>query len=223
MNWKNDGKLAEGIRMYVRQNLKRSEILDFIQRDYIYYRWNLISLDRRMRHFGIKYIGETTTHDAVKDAARAELDGPGKLLGYRAMTQKLRIQYHLKVPRHLVRSILAYLDPDGVSSRNLQKRKISKKGIFTSKGPLLVASVDGHDKLCGYQNWTFPLGIYGFIDTLSRKVLSLSVVTSNSDPLAVGKLYISKLENFNLLPRFLRMDKGTETGKIATIHSYLMS
>ena len=165
MNWKNDGKLAEEIRMYVRQNLKRSESLDFIQRDYSYYRWSLTSLDRRMRYFDIKYIDETTTLDAVKDAVRAELDGPGKLLGYRAMTQKLRMQYHLKVPRHLVRDILADLDPDGVSSRKLQKRKIREKGNFTSKGPLWVVSVDGHDKLCGYQNWTFPLGIYGFIDT----------------------------------------------------------
>ena len=118
-----------------------------------------------MRYFGIKYIDETTTLDAVKDAVRAELDGPGKLLGYRAMTQKLRMQYHLKVPRHLVRDILADLDPDGVSSRKLQNRKIREKGNFTSKGPLWVVSVDGHDKLCGYQNWTFPLGIYGFIDT----------------------------------------------------------
>ena len=31
------------------------------------------------------------------------------------------------------------------------------------------------------------------------------------------------LGSFNLPPRFLRMDKGTEAGKMATIHSYLMS
>ena len=223
MDWKNDKKLAEEIKMYVRQNLRRSEILDFIQRDYSYYRWSLTSLDRRMRYFNIKYIDETTTLDAVKDAVRAELDGPGKLLGYRAMAQKLRTQHHLNVPRHLVRSILADLDPDGVSARKLQKKTSREKGSFTSKGPLWVVSVDGHDKLCGYQNWTFPLGIYGFIDTFSRRILSLSVVMSNSDPLVVGKLYISMLQNLNLLPRFLRMDKGTETGKMATIHSYLMS
>ena len=51
MDWKNDKKLAEEIRMYARQNLRKSEILDFIQRDYSYYRWSLTSLDRRMRYF----------------------------------------------------------------------------------------------------------------------------------------------------------------------------
>ena len=137
--------------MYVRQNLRRSEILDFIQHDYSYYRWSLTSIDRRMRYFNIKYIDETTTLDAVKDAVRAELDGPGKLLGYRPMAQKLRTQHHLKVLWHLVRSTLVDLDPEGVTSRELQKKKSCEEGSFTSKGPLRVVSVDSHDKLCGYQ------------------------------------------------------------------------
>ena len=46
----------------------------------------------------IRYIDETATSGAVEDAVRAELDGPGKLLGYRAMMRKLRIQYDLKDP-----------------------------------------------------------------------------------------------------------------------------
>ena len=94
MNWTNDGKLAEEKRMYVRQNRNRSEILDFIQRDYSYYRWSRTSLDRRMHYFNIKYIDETTKLNAFTDAVRADLDGKGKLLGYRALTQKLRMQYH---------------------------------------------------------------------------------------------------------------------------------
>ena len=47
---------------------------------------------------GIRYIDETATSGAVEDAFRAELDGPGKLLGYRGMMRKLRIQYDLKDP-----------------------------------------------------------------------------------------------------------------------------
>ena len=84
--------------MYVCQNFRRSEILDFTQRDYSYHRWSLTSLDRRMRYLNIKCIDERTTLDAVKDAVRADLEDPGKLLGHRAMA-------NLKVSRCLDRSV----------------------------------------------------------------------------------------------------------------------
>ena len=42
--------------------------------------------------------------------------------------------------------------------------------------------MDGHDKLMGYQNSTFPLAIYGCIDTASRKILWLRVWNTNSKP-----------------------------------------
>ena len=69
----------------------------------------------------------------------------------------------------------------------------------------------------------FPLGLYGFIDTFSRKVLSFAVVFSSSDPKVIGRLYFDLLYKTKTLPVFIRMDKGTETGKMAAIHSYIMS
>ena len=50
-----------------------------------------------------------------------------------------------------------------------------KKGNFSSKGPNWVHSLDGHDKLMGFQNFTFPLAIYGCLHTASRKLLWLRV------------------------------------------------
>ena len=38
---------------------------------------------------------------------------------------------------------------------------------------MLVSSLDGHNKLCGYQNSIFALGVYGCLDTFSRKALFL--------------------------------------------------
>lgn len=69
------------------------------------------------------------------------------------------------------------LDPDGLEVRGCvgEKRK-RKKGNFTSKGPNWVHSLDGHDKLMGYQNSTFPLAIYGCLDTASRQFLWLKRV-----------------------------------------------
>ena len=92
------------------------------------------------------------------------------------MTQKLRAVHGIKVPRHLVHKIQFDLDPDGLQGRSLQNKRRRTKEPFTSRGPLWVLSADRHDMLCGYQNWMFPLGLYGFIDTFSRKLLSLTVV-----------------------------------------------
>ena len=79
-------------------------------------------------------------------------------------------------------NVMTELDPEGMEARNLKEKKKKPKGHFSSEGPLWVVSLDGHDKLCGYQNSTFPLGVYGCIDTFSRKILYLFVCYSNSDP-----------------------------------------
>ena len=99
----------------VRQNLKRSEIMDFVQRDYAHYKWSIATLDRRLRFFGISYIdyGVPLQLQTVSNAVQKELEGPGKLLGYRAMNQKLRMEYNVKVPRHLVHNMMYELDPEG--------------------------------------------------------------------------------------------------------------
>lgn len=80
-------------RKNVSQNFKRSEILDFVQRDFPEYAWSTATLDRRLRHFGIYYINYDTPVAAVSDAVQKELEEPGKLLGYRAMNQKLRTEH----------------------------------------------------------------------------------------------------------------------------------
>ena len=162
-----------------------------------------------------------TSLQQVSAAVQRELEGPGKLLGYRAMHHKLRTHHGIRVPRHLVHSMMADLDPDGLDARNLQKRPKRKKKPFESDGPLSLVSLDGHDKLCGYQNWTFPLAVYGCLDTFSRKILFLFVSHSNSDPLIIGNKYLAYLTETQILPKTLRLDRGTETGKMASIHVFL--
>ena len=174
-DWKDDDRLEQDLKTYISQNLKRSEVLDFMQRDFPQYTWSLPTLDRRLRHFGIFYINYDTPLAAVSDAVQKELEGPGRLLGYRAMNQ-----------RHLVHNVMAELDPEGLEARNLETKKKKPKGQFTSEGPLWVVSLDGHDKLCGYQNATFPLGVYSCIDTFSRKIHFLFVCHLNSNPLVRG-------------------------------------
>jgi hypothetical protein len=53
---KSDYVLKADLANYVRQNLKRSEILDFMKQDYVQYNWSLATLNRRLRFFDIRYI-----------------------------------------------------------------------------------------------------------------------------------------------------------------------
>ena len=221
MEWKHDPNLQNDLNKYVCENMQRNEILDFVQRDYPQYRWSMRTLDRRLRNYRIRYIDHNVTIDEVRTAVREELDGPGHLLGYRAMMQKIRQQHDLKIPRHLVHTVMQELDEEGLHNRQPGAKKRKPREHFVTVGPNWTYSMDGHDKLMGFQNSTFPLAIYGAIDTASRKILMLKIWTTNSEPVLVGKWYLDLLHANKVLPHHIRIDKGTETTAMATIHAYL--
>ena len=222
VDWKEDDDLKNDLKKYVKEDLRRNEILDFLKRDYSQYAWSLSSLDRRMRYFDVHYTDRNVTVEQVREALTKEVGGPGKLLGYRAMQKKLRQEHELKVPRDLVYAVMQDVDPEGLQARgDVGNAKQKKKGRYTTKGPNFVHSLDGHDKLMGYQNSTFPLAIYGCIDTASRKILWLKIWVSNSEPQRIGHWYLAYLYKTRVLPWYLRIDKGTETGTMATMHAYL--
>ena len=52
-----------------------------------------------MRYFTIFYLNNNVPLNAVKEAVKGDLNGPGKLLGYRAMHLKIRQQNGLNVTR----------------------------------------------------------------------------------------------------------------------------
>ena len=43
------------------------------------------TLDRRLRYFDIRYTDTDVAVDEVEEAVTREMEGPGRLLGYRAM------------------------------------------------------------------------------------------------------------------------------------------
>ena len=220
--WKEDEDLNTSLSVYVRQNLQWTEILDFMKSDFPQYSWSMRSLDRRLRHFGIFYHDKTTiTVDAVKTAVKEELNGPGQLLGYRGMFQKVRQEHQLNVARNQVYDVMSELDPEGLQARGVGRQKQRKKGNFTTRGTNWVHSLDGHDKLMGYQSSTFPIAIYGCMDTCSRKLLWLRAWVSNCDPKLIGKWYLEYLYDTRVISAMLRVDKGTETGTMATMHAFL--
>ncbi|XP_078484142.1 uncharacterized protein LOC144744114 isoform X2 [Ciona intestinalis] len=220
MDWQNDVVLTGALQNYVRQSIKRLEILDFVKRDFPQYPWSLRTLCRRLKFFNITYIDPAIAINDVKSAVTKELDGPGKCLGYRAMHQKVRKQHHMNVPRDLVYAIMVELDPDGLEARTPGKKRL-KKGHFSSKGPDWVHSLDGHCKLMGFQKSTFPLAVYGCIDTASRNLLWLKIWTDNCDPKLIARWYFDYIYETKCIASYMRLDKGTETGIMATMHAFL--
>ena len=98
MSWKDDICLQDQLQKYVSQNLKRAEILDFINRDFSHYfektgSCSIRTLDRMLKHFGIKYIDYSVSADEIGAAVSTELHGPGVRLGYRALTTKIRQEH----------------------------------------------------------------------------------------------------------------------------------
>ena len=73
----------------------------------------------------------------------------------------------------------------------------------------------------GFQNSTYPIAVYGCLDTCSRKVLWVKVWRSNSDPKLIGRFYLEYLYEQRTIASMLRVDKGMETGVMATMHAYL--
>ena len=90
-----------------------------------------------------------------------------------------------------------------------------------SDGSGWLLSVDGHDKLMGFRNSTFPVAIHGCMDTFSGYMNFIFVWNSNSNPLTIGLRYIQHLFETKRLPFNIRMDHGTETGTLGALHASL--
>eukprot|EP00795_Rhopilema_esculentum_P000908 gene908-10664_t len=89
------------------------------------------------------------------------------------------------------------------------------------RGPNHTISADGHDKLMGFMKDTFPLAVYGWQDVFSGCILFLNIWVSNSNPKLIGRWYLDYLYKKKVISQRLRLDKGSETGDFATIHSFL--
>ena len=223
MSWKDNLALKEQLEIYVRQAFKKSEILDFVNRDYTYHfesgQCSLSTLSRMLRHFGIKYINYSVSANDVQEAVNEEIKGAGKDLGYRAMTEKVRQKHGLKVPRNVVYACMVNVDYNNFKRRALNKNgKKKRAGHFVTAGVNSFLSIDGHDKLMSYQNSTYPIAVYGMLDQASRKIVMLKCWTSNSNPDIIGSWYIEWLRKNRVLPANIRSDHGTETGKLCSIH-----
>ena len=145
----------------------------------------------------------------IERAINLELDGPGSLMGYRAMTRCLRTKYKLKVSRDTVMNILKERDPIGTKERKARKLR---RRVYRCPGPNHTWHIDGYDKLT-----PFGFGINGCIDGYSRRILFLRVSYSNHDPSLIAGYYMNCVEQLKGCPKRLWTDCGTENGIVAAL------
>ena len=127
-DWKVDDDLKADLLKYVTQNLKRKEVLDFIAESYPQYAWSFRSLCGRQNFFQIKYVDEEIDLGQVWAPIRVEMDGPGRLLGYRSLHKKIREIHGLRVPRRLVYASMQDINPAALTARgNVGKQKKGPK------------------------------------------------------------------------------------------------
>ena len=127
--WQQDDDLKDMLARYVKENLRHREILDFVCRDFDQYVWSLRSLDRRLEYFNIRYIDRNVELGEIETAVRQEMDGPGKLLGYRALHKKLRQVHELNVSRDVVCAVMYNVDPVALDERAQFKKKKPKRQL----------------------------------------------------------------------------------------------
>ncbi|CAL9704018.1 unnamed protein product [Knipowitschia caucasica] len=150
--------------------------------------------------------------DSIFDFVQQQLQGPGKMHGYRWMFTKCR-ESGLKARKEDVRMILAELDPEGSALR--KKRRLNRRQYFC-KGPNHIWHTDSYDKLKPY-----GVCINGCIDGFSRKVIWVNAYKTSSDPKVIAGYFLEALETLGSCPRLVRTDRGTENGVLVAIQQHL--
>lgn len=202
----------EIIKFYFERKYEYKTILLFLEK-YHGIKISRGTLLNKLSALGLRRRELNVDEDAVRHIILRELQGPGRLLGYRPMWRKLHQKYGINVPRYAVQYLLRELNPEG--SRLRQARRLKRRD-YLNPGPNFCWHSDGYDKLKPYG---FP--VHGCIDGFSRRVMWLKVTRSNNDPSVVGRFFLECVVETGACPTLVRTDRGTENGTMATIQCFL--
>ena len=104
------------------------------------YKMYLRTLKRRLIDLGLKRKGKTEMDESeIELLIRREIEGAGRLAGYRNIWHALRLRHHVHVPRSLVARLMKKIDPDGVQDRSA--RRLTRRN-YLSPGPNFCWHVD---------------------------------------------------------------------------------
>lgn len=100
-------------------------------------------------------------------------------------------------------------------ARRLKASRLHRR-VYKANGPNHMWHVDGNDKLK-----PFGFCLSGCIDGFSRKLMWLNVARTNKDPHLICTNYVEAVSELNVIPRIVRMDRGTENVHLATVQRLL--
>lgn len=92
-------------------------------------------LKRILRERGLTRRSRLSPVNEIVDAIESELQGSGRLLGYRLMHKRIGLSHSLVVDRETVRAVMKALDPEGVERRS-QHRLVRRN--YRAKGPNFI-------------------------------------------------------------------------------------
>ncbi len=101
---------------------------------------SLRTLKRKLSKLGLSRRGQNIDEDAITTLIRQEIQGAGRLAGYRSIWHALRLRHGVHVPRNLVARILKEIDPEGVQLR--KSRRLTRRR-YMSLGPNFCWHIDG--------------------------------------------------------------------------------
>jgi len=169
---------------------------------------SLKSVKRFLRDQGLtRYNQYPQTY--VNEVVRYTLQGPGSLLGYRLLRQRIKVEHGITIPREQIRLALLSIDPEGVQLR--QQRRLLRRTYHVDM-PSKKFHMDGYDKLKPY-----GFSIYATIDGYSRFIPQLCVMVSNKEPNQVGHAFLDGIMENGGFPQKTISDYGTETVVVAGI------
>lgn len=147
-------------------------------------------------------------------SCKNELKGSGQLLVHRAMQKMVRQQYGLNVTTDKVYDLMFELDPEGLQARGRVSYRKELNGEETSPPNLGVTN------LWAIKTLYFPftnIWIYRFC----KKETTLAEDLDFKFQSTTGKWYLKHLIETKIISTMLKVDKGTGTGTMATMHSFL--
>ncbi|XP_013411268.1 uncharacterized protein LOC106174310 [Lingula anatina] len=205
----------EAIEAYFSQGFQYKAIVIFLG---LYHgiHLSLRTLKRRIRSYGLSrrgFASQSPLH-FVYQAIRRELEGTGRLGGYRSMWQRLIRKYHLRVTQEMVRLLLRQIDPISVENRRLSRLQ---RRTYISQGPNHCWHVDGYDKLKIY-----GFEINGCIDGFSRRIMWLECNHTNHKSSIICKYFLDTVRQMGMIcPKIVRTDCGTENSLLAPVQCSL--
>src|SRR2546423_1952574 len=137
------------------------------------------------------------------------LTGSGRAYGCIWASTFLKEKLGFRARRRDVAAAPRTLDPEGTAARTPGLRR-ARIEYYITDGPNQLWCLDGHDKISQYY-----IQIYAAVDAYSRKVLWIYCGTANRAKYSILYQYLQTVRLLGRCPRYIRTDKGSETGAVA--------